>query len=257
MTGALDRFGLDGKVAVVTGASRGIGRALALGLARAGATVVAAARDLAACEAVVAEIEAAGGTALARRLDVADLSSHEAFVGDVVASCGGLDVLVNNAGVLKPHHTVKVTPAELDALLDVNLRGPLFLSVAALDALAAGGGGAIVNVGALGAYQPMEGIGAYCAVKAAMANWSTTMAREWAARGVRVNVLVPGSVATDMILPVDPERRARFVDELAQQNVFGRLGEPDDLVGAAIFLASDASRYMTGRALFVDGGLLR
>jgi NAD(P)-dependent dehydrogenase (short-subunit alcohol dehydrogenase family) len=83
------------------------------------------------------------------------------------------------------------------------------------------------------------------------------MAREWAALGVRVNVLVPGSVATDMILPTDPERRARFVDELRARNVFGRLAEPDDLVGAALFLAGDASRYMTGRSLFVDGGMLR
>ena len=151
----------------------------------------------------------------------------------------------------------RVSEEELDTLLAVNLKGPLFLSVAALDHLAAGGRGSIVNIGALGATQPMEGIGAYCAVKAAMANWSTTMAREWAARGVRVNVLVPGSVATDMILPTDPARRAAFIEANETESVFGRLGEPDDLVGAALFLASDASAYMTGRSLFVDGGRLR
>jgi NAD(P)-dependent dehydrogenase (short-subunit alcohol dehydrogenase family) len=152
---------------------------------------------------------------------------------------------------------VKVSEDELDQLIAVNLKGPLFLSTAALTHLAADGGGSIVNVGALGATQPMEGIGAYCAVKAAMANWSTTMAREWAAQGVRVNVLVPGSIATDMILPTDPDRRAAFVEEMSTQNVFGRLGDPDDMVGAAVFLAGDASRYMTGRSVFVDGGLLR
>ena len=252
----LGRFRLDGKVAVVTGASRGIGRALAVGLAGAGASVVAAARDLAACEAVAAEIEAGGGHAAALRLDLADAGSHADFVAGVLDRFGALDVLVNNAGTLKPHFTEKVTPAELDALLDVNLRGPVFLSVAALDALSAGDGGVIVNVGALAAFHPMEGIGAYGAVKAAMANWSVTMAREWASRNVRVHVLVPGSVATDMILPRDPDQRARFVEEYGARPLIGRLGEPDDLVGAAIFLASPASAYMTGRPVFVDGGLL-
>jgi NAD(P)-dependent dehydrogenase (short-subunit alcohol dehydrogenase family) len=94
-------------------------------------------------------------------------------------------------------------------------------------------------------------------VKAAMANWSNTMGREWAARGVRVNVLVPGTIATDMILPVDPAKREAFIDDMSKQNVFGRIGEPDDLVGAAIYLASDASGFMTSRSVFVDGGMLR
>jgi NAD(P)-dependent dehydrogenase (short-subunit alcohol dehydrogenase family) len=248
---------LDGRVAIVTGASRGIGRAIARGFAAEGASVVCASRDLAACQAVVDEIDGAGGIAAALACDIGDRATHTPLVDGTVARFGRLDVLVNNAGLLRPHFTVKVSEAELDELLAVNLKGPLFLSTAALPHLAADGGGAIVNIGALGATQPMEGIGAYCAVKAAMANWSTTMAREWASLGVRVNVLVPGSVATDMILPTDPERRERFVEEMRTQNVFGRLAEPEDLVGAALFLAGDASRYMTGRSLYLDGGLLR
>jgi NAD(P)-dependent dehydrogenase (short-subunit alcohol dehydrogenase family) len=252
-----DRFRLDGRVALVTGASRGIGRAIAVGLAEAGASVVAASRDLAACEATVAEIEEAGGAAMAVAADIGDRATHQPLLDATLGRFGRLDVLVNNAGVLRPHLTTRISEDELDQLLAVNLKGPFFLSVAALDALADGGHGSVVNVGALGATQPMEGIGAYCASKAAMANLTTTMAREWAGRGVRVNVLVPGSVATDMILPADPDRREAFVAEMSAQNVFGRLGEPDDLVGAAVFLASDASSYMTGRSLFVDGGLLR
>jgi NAD(P)-dependent dehydrogenase (short-subunit alcohol dehydrogenase family) len=251
-----DRFSLAGRVAIITGASRGIGRVLASGFAEAGAAVVCAARTLDACEQIAGEIRDAGGNALALRFDIADRDAHAALLAATHERYGRLDVLVNNAGALKPHVTVRVTEAELDRLYEVNLKGPLFLSVAALDALAADGGGAIVNIGALCATQPMEGIGAYCAIKAALANWSTTMAREWAARGVRVNTLVPGSVATDMILPVDPERRAAFIHELAEQNVFKRLATPEDLVGTAIYLASDASSFMTGRSVYVDGGLM-
>ena len=165
-------------------------------------------------------------------------------------------MLVNNAGVLKPHHTVKVTEAELDEIIAVNLKGPVFLSQLALPHLEADGGGSIVNISALGAFQPMAGIGAYCAVKAAMVNWTSTMAKEWTDAGVRVNALVPGPVATEMILPRDPDKRAAFVEEMGAKTLVGRLAEPDDLVGAVIFLASDASAFMTGRSLFLDGGML-
>lgn len=253
----LERFRLDDRVAIVTGASRGIGRAIALGLAEAGASVVATSRDLDACRATATEIESAGGTAFAVASDIGDRSTHRPLLDATIERFGRLDILVNNAGLLRPHFATRISEEELDELLAVNLKGPFFLSVAALELLAAHGVGSIVNIGALGATQPMEGIGAYCASKAAMANLTTTMAREWAARGVRVNVLVPGSVATDMILPPDPTRRGEFVAEMSAQNVFGRLGEPEDLVGAAIFLAGDSSSYMTGRSLFVDGGLLR
>jgi len=253
----MDRFSLQSKVAIITGASKGIGRALALGFAEAGASVVVSSRTLETCAAVVAEIEQRGGNALAVACDVGDLTTHAALIDATMARYGRLDVLVNNAGVLKPHFTLRVSPAELDLLIAVNLKGPLFLSIAAVPHLAADGGGAIVNIGALGASQPMEGIGAYCAVKAAMANWSNTMGREWAAQGVRVNVLVPGTIATDMILPVDEAKRQTFIDDMGKQNVFGRIGEPEDLVGAAIYLASDASKFMTSRSVFVDGGMLR
>jgi NAD(P)-dependent dehydrogenase (short-subunit alcohol dehydrogenase family) len=251
-----ERFSLAGRTAIVTGGSRGIGRALCLGLAEAGAQVVVSSRTLAACRETAAQIEARGGRALALAADVGLAADRARLVDAALAEFGGLDVLVNNAGTLRPHHTEKLVEAELDELIRVNLKAPVFLSQLALPHLAARRRGSIVNVSALGALQPMPGIGAYCAVKAAMLNWTSTMAKEWTGRGVRVNALVPGPVATEMILPRDPGRRAAFVEELAGKTLVGRLAEPVDLVGAAVFLASDASAFMTGRALCMDGGML-
>lgn len=249
-------FSLSGKVAIVTGASRGIGRALAIGLAESGASVVVSSRSIEACDVVVDQIEAAGGTASSHACDIGHLDEHASLVDAAASAYGRLDILVNNAGLLRPHLTTRVSEDELDELVQVNLKGPVFLSCAALPLLEADGGGAIVNISALGAFQPMEGIGAYCAVKAAMVNWTTTMAREWAARGVRVNSLVPGPVATDMILPRDPAAREAFVTEMGAKTLHGRLAEPEELVGAAVYLASEAARFTTGRPLFVDGGML-
>ncbi|MCU1485842.1 MAG: short-chain dehydrogenase/reductase [Actinomycetia bacterium] len=257
MTTGLERFSLAGRVAVVTGGGRGIGRALSEGLAAAGAKVVVASRSLEACEETAAAIRASGGEALAVAADVAVATDRTMLVERTVEAFGGLGILVNNAAVLKPHATEKVTEDELDAILAVDLKGPVFLSQAALPHLEASGHGSIVNLSALGAFQPMAGIGAYCAVKAAMVNWTSTMAKEWTPRGVRVNGVVPGPVATDMILPRDPDRRAAFVEEMAGSTLVGRMAQPDDLVGAVVFLAGDGAAFVTGRSLFVDGGMLQ
>lgn len=250
-----DRFTIDGRVAIVTGGGKGIGRAVAIGMAGAGARVVVAARSADDCAAVAAEIEATGGEALAVPADVGDAADRARLVTATVDRFGGIDVLVNNAGLLRPHHVVKVTEDEFDEIFRTNVKGPVFLAQQALPHLLEAGG-SIINVSALGAFQPMAGIGAYCAAKAAMVNWTMTMSKEWAPQGVRVNLLVPGPVATGMILPRDPGARAEFVESMAGETLVGRLAEPDDLVGAAIFLASDASAFMTGRSLFVDGGML-
>jgi NAD(P)-dependent dehydrogenase (short-subunit alcohol dehydrogenase family) len=249
-------FDLSGRVALVTGASRGIGRALAVGFARAGAKVVCAARNSSACAETAAAIETEGGEAAAAAFDLSELASHANAVGTAIDRYGRLDILVNNAAVLRPHRIEKLSAEEIDELHSTNVRGPVMLSRAAFPHLAASGHGAIVNLTAVAGHAPMRGLGAYGASKAALISWTRVMAQEWTPRGVRVNGLTPGSVATDMILPRDEARRGRFVEELQSQNLFGRIAEPEEMVGPALFLASDASSFMTGQVLVVDGGLL-
>jgi len=253
---ASELFDVHDRVAIVTGGGRGIGRALAEGLGAAGAKVVVASRSGEVCEETARVIEAAGGTALAVAADVGEPEARDRLIDATVAAFSRIDILVNNAGILKPHRTEKVTDDEFDEIFRVNVKGPVFLSQRALPHLAADGGGSIINVSALGAFQPMVGIGAYCAAKAAMVNWTNTMAKEWADQHVRVNLVVPGPVATDMILPRDPDKRAAFVEQMAGETLVGRLAQPEDLLGAVLFLAGEASAFMTGRSIFLDGGML-
>jgi NAD(P)-dependent dehydrogenase (short-subunit alcohol dehydrogenase family) len=249
-------FDLTGRVALVTGGSRGIGRAIALGFARAGARVVVAARSLSDCEATAQAIVATGGEAAAAAFDLVDLESHVRPIEVALEAFGRLDVLVNNGGLLRPHFLEKLSAGEIDELHATNVRGPVMLSRTAFPHLARSGRGAIVNVTAVAGHGPMKGLGAYGASKAALINWTRVMAQEWTPLGVRVNGLTPGSVATEMILPRDPEKRASFREEMRTRNLFGRIAEPEEMVGPALFLASDASSFMTGQILVVDGGLL-
>ncbi len=249
-------FDLTGRAAIVTGASRGIGRSIAKGLALAGASVVVASRNDRACKAVAEEIAHDGARAIGVAFDLGDPESLAPLVAAGIEAFGRLDILVNNGAILKPHLLEKLTLDELDLLHRTNVRGPVLLSRLAFPHLALSGKGAIVNLTAVAGHNPMKGLGAYGASKASLISWTRVMAQEWTPRGVRVNGLTPGSVATDMILPQDPERRARFEREMAAQNLFGRIAQPSEMVGPAIFLVSDASSFMTGQILVVDGGLM-
>jgi NAD(P)-dependent dehydrogenase (short-subunit alcohol dehydrogenase family) len=249
-------FDLHGRVAIVTGSSRGIGRAIAEGFARSGARVVITSRGIGAAQQVAAHIERAGGEALAQRLEAGDLAQIDTLVGNTIERFGRLDILVNNAAILRPHDIAKLTEDEFDELYRVNVKSAVFLAKRALPHLDAGGNGVVINLTAVGAHAPMAGIGAYCSTKAAMINWTRVMAREWGARGIRVNALTPGPVATEMILPRDPAKRAAFVRAMSGQTLLGRVAQPSEMVGPALFLASDASAFMTGQVLVVDGGML-
>ncbi len=257
MTGEPERaLPLAGRTAVVTGGGRGIGAALSIGLAAAGASVVAVGRTAGPLEETCTQIRDLAGQAVSVVADISVAADRERIIAQALAEFGRLDVLVNNAAVLRPHDTLRVSEAELDEIFAVNLKGPVFLSQLAFPHLAANQVGSIINFTALGAYQPMAGIGAYCAVKAALVNWTSTMAKEWTPRGVRVNSLVPGPVGTEMILPRDETARTGFVAEMSAQTLVGRIAEPADLVDSVVYLAGDSSRFMTGRSLFLDGGML-
>ncbi|HLG89038.1 MAG TPA: SDR family oxidoreductase [Alphaproteobacteria bacterium] len=249
-------FRLDGRVCLVTGGTRGIGLAIAREFAGAGARIVLTGRDRDATEAVAAAIRAEGGTAVGLAYDARIPEAVQRLRDELGHAQGALDILVNNAAILKPHYIGKLTSEEFDELFQINVRAPLFLCKSLHDLLKASAAGAVINITAAGGHVPMAGIGAYSATKAAMLNLTRTLAKEWASDGIRVNALTPGSVATDMILPKDPERRERFVAEMSGSNLMKRLADPVEIARAARFLASDAASFITGQVLIVDGGLL-
>jgi len=251
-----DPFSLHGKVALITGSSRGIGQAIASDFANAGATVIVTAREQANAELVANSIRNNGGTAHAYAYDAAKSGTGEQLIEKITNEIGQLDLLINNAAILRPHVVAKLTEQEFDEIFTVNTKAAIFLCQYCLPLLEKSGHAAVVNITAAGAHRPMEGIGAYCASKAAMINFTHTLAKEWAVKNIRVNALTPGSVATDMILPTDPERRAKFEQEMAQQNLLRRLADPLEIARATRFLASSAASFVTGQTLIVDGGFL-
>lgn len=253
MSNADAPFRLDGKTALVTGGTRGIGAAVAEEFADAGARVLLTGRQEADVAAAVARI---GRGAVGLVYDSSVDGAAERLAQEVTDKIGALDVLVNNAAILKPHFLTRVSHGELDELLSVNVKSPFFLSNGVHPLLKASGKGAIVTITAAGGHRPMPGIGAYCASKAALINFTIAMAKEWAKDGIRVNALTPGSVATDAILPKDPAKREAFVAEMASQNLFKRLADPREIARATRFLASDAASYMTGSVMTVDAGFL-
>ena len=249
-------FRLDDRVALVTGGTRGIGAAIARELAAAGARILVTGRDEDQARACAAGLVADGGDAVGFGYDARESGAALRLAERIQSEVGRLDILVNNAAVLRPHVIAKLKEEEFDELFQVNVKSALFLTKALQSLLQVSGRGAVLNITAAGAQAPMAGIGAYCASKAALVNLTRTLAKEWTPLGIRVNALTPGSTATDMILPVDAERRERFVAEMAAQNLMNRIAEPVEIARAARFLVSDAASYVTGHVMVVDGGFL-
>ena len=248
-------FELVGKTALVTGGGRGIGRWIALGLARAGADVAVAARDRAQTERVAAEIRRLQQRGLAVQMDVRSTASIRQAVGEVVDSFQHIDILVNSAGTSVRKPALDITDEDYDLLLDTNLKGTYFCSQAVARTMIAGGGGAIVNISSTAAVVVRRGVpnSIYAASKAAIVMLTRALAEEWAAAHVRVNCLALGRFDTELAARLAPSgsvEHARLLDMVP----LGRLGHSGDIVGPAVFLASEASRFVTGQTLFVDGG---
>jgi 3-oxoacyl-[acyl-carrier protein] reductase len=240
----------EGKVALVTGASRGIGRAIAAMLAAQGATVVAAARgDNAA--ATVEAIRAAGGRAEALSLDVTDADAAVAAVQGVVSTHGRLDILVSNAGITRDQLMLRMKRADWDEVIATNLTAAFVLCQAALKPMLKQRGGRIVAISSVVGQMGNAGQANYAASKAGLIGFCKSLAREVGSRSVTVNVVAPGFVETDMTKAMNEETQKQW----AAQIPLGRLGSPDDIAAAVCFLASDEASYITGQVLAVNGGM--
>jgi 2-deoxy-D-gluconate 3-dehydrogenase len=246
-----DPFRLDGKVALVTGSGTGIGAAIALALARAGADVMCHGKDDDG-GAVVERVRALGRRAFGVQADLADRNAQTLPVEETVKRFGRLDILVNNAGLIRRAPAAEYSDLDWDLLLEVNLSAVFRLSRSAGKHMLEQGSGRIVNIASLLSFQGGVFVPAYAASKGGVAQLTKALANEWAPRGVTVNAIAPGYIATDntAALRADAERSRQILERIPA----GRWGEADDIAGATVFLCGEASRYVNGHVLVVDGG---
>lgn len=245
-------FGLDGRVALVTGGSSGIGRAMAVALGRAGARVVVVARGEDALRETVAELASHGCDAAHVSADLGVRDEVRAAAERAVEPFGEIDILVNSAGVNPRPHMNALTEDEWDLALDVNLRAPFLLGQRFGPGMAERGWGRVINVGSQQAFRAFFNSGAYGVSKGGLTALTRSQAEAWSPSGVRVNTLVPGFVITPLTAQTSAD--PVFREQLAARTFIGRNGLPGDFAGAAVFLASAAAEYITGQCLFVDGG---
>ena len=247
-------FPLEGKVAVVTGGTSGIGRAMSLGLAEAGATVVATARRQQQVEETAAAIEALGRKTLRVASDVCDRASLVKLLDATVQAFGKVDILINCAGRIKRTPTLDLAEEEWNGILDTNLTGTLRACQIFGKHMLERGSGRIINIASLNSFVALHEVAAYAASKAAVASLTRSLAVEWSRRGVTVNAIAPGVFRTELNAQLlDSTPRGQ---ELLMRTPMGRFGKTEELIGAALYLASDASSFVTGQTLVVDGGFL-
>jgi len=246
-------FDLSGKVALVTGGNGGIGKGIALGLARAGANIAVAARNQDKSAGAVAELEALGIQAINIRCDVTDGDDVDAAVADCVEQFGGLDIVVNNSGI-----NVRKLPHELDltewqTVIDVNLTGVFLMSKAAYPEMVKRGGGKVINIGSMMSIFAHETLAPYAASKGGVVQFTKACASAWAKDNIQVNTIMPGWIATDMTDTLRINAPERY-ETIRARTPAQRWGRPDELAGTAVFLATSASDFVTGTAIPVDGG---
>ncbi|MBR6905885.1 MAG: 3-oxoacyl-[Selenomonadaceae bacterium] len=244
---------LDGKVALVTGASRGIGRAIAIRLAAEGAKVaINFAGNTEKAEAVKAEIEAAGGEALLVQANVADAAAVEEMVAKVVEAFGGIDVLVNNAGITRDGLLVRMKDEDFDAVLDTNLKGVFYCTKVVSKLMMKKRSGRIVNMTSVVGVNGNAGQTNYAAAKAGVIGFSKSAAKEFASRGITVNMVAPGFIDTDMTSVLSDKAKEAALAGIPLQ----RMGTPENVADAVAFLVSDQAAYITGQVIHVDGGMV-
>lgn len=253
MKNVFESFRVDGRRALVTGGAKGLGRVMAETLAQAGADVAVCSRTESESVAAAREIsESTGRRSLGLGADVTRDADVSRLVSEVEARFGPIDILINNAGINRRGAPDELSEADWDAVVDVNLKAPFLVARRIGPKMAERGWGRIINLGSILSVIGIAGRAPYASAKAGVLNLTRVLALEWATRGVTVNALCPGPFATDMNKPVleDPEKYKAFVSKIPM----GRWGEVHEVAGAALFLASDASSFVTGSALFVDGG---
>lgn len=248
-------FRLDGRVAIITGASKGIGASIAQTFASNGAKVVVSSRKQAAVDEVVAEIEAAGGEALAVAAHVGDTQALENLVKLAIEHYGRIDILVNNAATNPVFGPLEDSVDAMDKIMQINVKAPLELAKFALPYLKAQSNSAIINISSVEAFIATEGLGCYSVSKAALNMLTKSMAKEWGKYGIRANAICPGLIKTKFSEALwSNEAMLKYY---LKQTPLGRIGEPQEIANLALFLASDASTYSTGAMFMADGGILQ
>jgi NAD(P)-dependent dehydrogenase (short-subunit alcohol dehydrogenase family) len=250
----VDSFRIDGKVAVVTGGSRGIGRGIVLGLARQGAHVVAVARGKEGLEETVAQIRAESGSAEAVQVDIQDITAGQQMMDNVAARHGHLDILVNCAGTNARDLGTDIKPEDFDRVWSVNVRAALFLSQAAGRIMTKAHSGKIINIASATSFIGLSKVASYATSKGALVQMTKTLATEWARYNLQVNAVAPGFIATDFNKKL--WENESLYNWVIGNTPAGRLGSIDDVIGAVQFLASPASNFVCGHVLVVDGGFL-
>lgn len=247
-------FNVQGKVVLVTGGSRGLGKAMCLSFARRGAKVVIASRKIEECEKLAQAIQQTGGDALAMRCHVGEWDGLEHVISNVIEHFGRIDVLINNAGMSPLAPSLLATSEALfDKIIDVNLKGPTRLTALAATEMAKTGGGSIINISSVASIKPTPATTAYSTAKAGLNALTTASAQEYAEAGVRINCIICGTFDTDATAGFVQNEQA--LPYIVEPIALKRVGQPNEVVGAALYFASSASSYTTGTTISIDGGI--